>query len=83
MISQASRFLKLLKNLHEKQFLVVSILLMNKSLAGVVELVDTCDSKSHAFGREGSSPSSGTQNINYKYTDVFVVFLFQPKAIIL
>jgi hypothetical protein len=28
--------------------------------AGVVELVDTCDSKSHVFGREGSSPSSGT-----------------------
>ena len=28
--------------------------------AGVVELVDTTDSKSVAFGRDGSSPSSGT-----------------------
>ncbi len=28
--------------------------------AGVVELVDTTDSKSVAFERDGSSPSSGT-----------------------
>ena len=28
--------------------------------AGVAELVDACDSKSHVFGRVGSSPTSGT-----------------------
>ena len=30
------------------------------TLAGVVELVYTCDSKSHGASLEGSSPSSGT-----------------------
>ncbi len=34
--------------------------LQSYCVAGVVELVDTTDSKSVAFGRDGSSPSSGT-----------------------
>ena len=46
--------------------------------AGVVELVDTTDSKSVAFERDGSSPSSGTI---YRSPDSKELGLFYFKKI--
>jgi hypothetical protein len=58
-----------------------------KKDAGVVELVDTCDSKSHVFGRAGSIPASGTKKEKTVYTvfsfsSLFPLFGLYPEPLL-
>lgn len=46
----------------------------------MAESVDACDSKSHLFGGEGSSPSSGTQTIDIMEAQPKVIAIVGPTA---